>query len=69
MIVPQGENYEKRYELMQQMEDRVRENKRNGHVVIAAGIADYEPARDSSVVDVFQRADSRMYDNKSALKH
>jgi GGDEF domain-containing protein len=37
-------------------------------VVIACGIAEFDPARDKGVTDVFERADSAMYENKKALK-
>ena len=68
VVVPQGENLENRYTLMKQMENRVRDNQKTGKVVIAAGIADFDPVNDASVADVFQRADSRMYENKNSLK-
>ena len=41
---------------------------KNGDVVIACGIAEYNPQEDRSVEDVFARADAMMYENKKALK-
>lgn len=36
-----------------------------GQVVLAAGMASYVPGTDNSYMDVFQRADEKMYKNKS----
>ena len=36
--------------------------------VIAVGISEYEPGSDSTVADVFERADRKMYENKRQLK-
>jgi GGDEF domain-containing protein len=41
-------------------------HKQTGEVVIAAGISRFN--MDSSVADVFKRADEAMYDNKRLLK-
>ena len=67
-VVLQGEDYAQRDALLASLKNRVLENRENGSVVIAAGMADYEPDRDASTAAVFERADSRMYENKSALK-
>jgi GGDEF domain-containing protein len=40
---------------------------RTGGVVIACGMAKYEG--DAAVAQVFERADQRMYENKSELKN
>lgn len=37
-------------------------------VSIASGVAVFDPEKDSSVEDVFKRADKEMYDNKVAMK-
>ncbi len=67
-VVLQGEDHVQRDALLETLKSRVLENQRIGGVVVAAGMADYEPGRDTSVASVFERADSRMYENKSALK-
>ena len=67
-VVLQGEDHAQRDALLETLKSRVLENQKIGGVVVAAGMADYEPGRDTSVASVFERADSRMYENKSALK-
>ena len=37
-------------------------------VIVASGIAVYDPAEDHTVADVFKKADEQMYRNKKALK-
>ena len=37
-------------------------------VVIAAGMADFDPEKDASLADVVSRADAKMYENKKSLK-
>ena len=68
VVVLQGSDYENRRELMQQMEEIIQKNKENDQVVIASGLAEFVPGTGSSVREVFELADSRMYENKAALK-
>jgi len=68
VVVPQGENYDDREAIMARMRGMIEENRRRGDVVIAAGMADFDRASDTTVAQVFERADGRMYENKSALK-
>ena len=37
-------------------------------VVLASGMAEYQPEIDSFVSDIFERADKDMYANKESLK-
>ena len=67
-VVLQGEDYAHRDALLEMLKSQALKNRGNGDVVVAAGMADYEPGRDASVASVFERADSRMYENKSVLK-
>ena len=67
-VLLQGSDYENRRELMDKMRAQVLENQKNGEVVIASGISDYIPGTDTSVSQVFERADGLMYEDKSALK-
>ena len=46
----------------------VRAHRRQGLVTVAAGLSLYDPARDRSVQDVFERADSAMYENKKKFR-
>ena len=46
----------------------VEENMRDGRVVVASGMAVYQPGVDTSYNDVFRKADRRMYERKMQLK-
>ncbi|MBR1855158.1 MAG: GGDEF domain-containing protein [Lachnospiraceae bacterium] len=62
-------DYSDRAELFKKLREQVLENKAKGEgPVIATGMADYIPQTDTEVTDVFERADSEMYENKRQLK-
>ena len=67
-VIVQGKDYADRQALMEEMAQQVAENRENGGVVVASGIAEYIPGTDLSVAGVFDRADALMYQNKAALK-
>lgn len=68
-VVLRGEDYENREKLLAGLQRRVEENIRISEgPVIASGMAEYQPEKDRLVGDVFTRADSRMYENKTYLK-
>ncbi len=62
-----GSDYERREEILSELNTTVDQNRKNGGVVIAAGMAEYE-AGDQQLRDTFRRADKRMYERKSQLK-
>ena len=64
-----GSDYENRQVLMEKLVDQSSENSRNGGVVIAIGMADYDKSKDQQIEEVFKRADAAMYENKMQLKH
>jgi len=64
----EGADYEQRNELFESLDSRSAENARGGGMVIAAGMAEYEPD-DKHLFDVFSRADKRMYERKNQLKN
>ena len=66
MVIAQGSDYENLDALIAQLMEQNGEAMKNGGVVIACGMARREG--DESVAPVFERADQRMYENKSALK-
>ncbi len=68
VVVLRGSDYEQRHELLETIRATISENKKNGDVVIATGLSVFDPAKDTTVNDVFQRADDLMYTNKSELK-
>ena len=65
-VIAQGNDYACIEELVGRMSDHNAEAARNGGVVIACGMAKSE--NDSSVAPVFERADQKMYVNKTELK-
>ena len=51
--------------------DRINEDNlkaSEGDAVIAIGMSDYDPDKDSNISEVFERADAAMYENKRNLK-
>ena len=68
-VILRGEDYENRERLLSELKRQVEDNLRIGKgPVVASGIAEYRPKEDCSVGDVFNRADSRMYEDKLRLK-
>ena len=65
-VLCQGDDLSCIDELMKSMNDHNEEALENGGIVIAIGMAAYE--QDEKVAHVYERADRRMYENKSDLK-
>lgn len=61
-------DYWVRERIMQQFDSRMVENAASGGLVVAGGIADYIKGKDTSCMDVFERADQQMYLRKRELK-
>ena len=68
VVLLRRRDWEKRDELMETLADKNRKNQETGGVIIASGLADFDPERDKCVADVFKRADATMYENKKRLK-
>ena len=68
VAVLEGSDYRDRESLIAIMDDRAEANALIGGPVVAAGMATFDPQRDTSALTVFERADERMYERKSALK-
>ncbi len=64
----EGEDYKERGVLLTLFNDKVENNIRGGGVVVSCGMSKYDPDKDSSFDDIFQRADKKMYEQKSKLK-
>ena len=65
-----GNDYLSRQELMDRLRSQVLENKKAGTgVILASGMAEYNPESDSFVSDIFERADKEMYEDKQRLKY
>ena len=67
-VLLQGSDYESRQALMAALDEQVLEHIKLGEVVVSAGMAAYVPGEDSSVHEVFERADALMYQRKRELK-
>lgn len=69
VVFLRGSDFSSRKELMEKLRSKVIENKKNGDgVVLASGMAEYQPETDSFVSEVFDRADKEMYADKQRLK-
>lgn len=65
-VISQGKDHERIKELMGKMEDYNTEASHRGGIVIACGMSEFD--HDACVAQVFERADHKMYENKSILK-
>ena len=68
VVFMEGEDYEDRQHLMSVLDETADANNLSGGVVIASGISDFAGDIDTSVHQVFERADSLMYIRKKELK-
>ncbi len=69
VVFLRGSDYAERNKLFANLKERVLENIRlHSGPVIAAGLAVYDPENDFRLKEIFDRADSRMYEDKSKLK-
>ena len=68
-IILRGTDYENRDRLVSAIRRQVEDNIRLGEgPVVASGLAEYRPGEDSSVEEIFIRADKLMYKEKARLK-
>lgn len=69
VVFIEKDSYNDRHSLLERLHSQVMENlKKKSGPVIAAGMAYFERSSDRKVSDVFDRADTKMYENKSRLK-
>lgn len=69
VTILKGQDFINRESLISQLRKQVEENIRIGEgPVVASGLAEYRPGIDQSVEEVFNRADSLMYEDKVRLK-
>ena len=61
-------DYWVRERIMHQFDTRMEENAATGGLVIAAGISDFVKGKDTSCIEVFERADQQMYLRKRKMK-
>lgn len=68
-VVLRGQDFENRTSLIASLRRQVEENIRIGEgPVVASGLAEFQPVSDRTVEDVFNRADTHMYAEKTRLK-
>lgn len=64
-----GQDYDNREALLRTIREASMAHRKQGAgVIVAAGIALYDPQADHTVADVFKKADEQMYENKKELK-
>ena len=68
VVILHGSDHLNRKDLVQALHDRSVEHIRTKEVVVSGGLSDYRPGADVSFHDVFERADTRMYEEKKLLK-
>ena len=69
VVLLRGHDYEKRKDLMKAFYNRQVDNRHNGLVTLAFGMSDFDMDKDLTVQDVFERADSLMYEEKNRFKN
>ena len=69
VAVVDGEDYDRLEELTEQLKKESAANKRSrSGPVVAVGAASFDPEKDNCADDVYQRADSLMYEDKKDIK-
>ena len=68
VVILTGSDFENREQLMQELDQNNRKNLLTGELVVANGLAEFDPSQDTCTNDVLQRADNSMYENKMQLK-
>ena len=68
VIFLRGDDFTARKKLMENLQEQILDNIKTGKgIILASGMADYDPNIDSLVSDIFDRADKEMYENKQKL--
>lgn len=69
VAVVKGGDYENRDELLDRFRSEVQRSRESGSgPIVASGLSVFDDEKDTKVSDVFERADSLMYENKKHLK-
>ena len=69
VVILRGQDFDNRNRLVQELKRKVEDHIHLGEgAIVATGLAEYQPFKDSCVEDVFVRADNRMYGDKTRLK-
>ncbi|MBQ7503670.1 diguanylate cyclase [bacterium] len=68
VAILEGEDFERREELLSAFEKQMDANLKQGKVSIASGYSSFDPAQDKSYHTVMKRADNNMYQRKRQMK-
>ena len=68
VVILRGQDFTHRDSLMEQLRQTLDENRRDGVLLLASGISEFDPQKDMRVQDVFERADTLMYADKELCK-
>lgn len=69
VVILEGDDYKNRASILGAFDLKIEKNVKNDKVVVATGMSEFDPQRDSCFKNVFERADSIMYQRKRILKH
>ena len=62
------EDYKYKDKLIEQFNNQVEKNLKEGKVVVSCGYAEFNPQTDKKYQNIFERADKNMYERKKELK-
>lgn len=68
VVISEGEDFEKRYELLAELNRVAEENAKKKDAVVAAGLSDFVADTDQNLRMIFERTDLLMYQRKKELK-
>lgn len=68
VVLLAGRDYENRSILMRELHQLSSAHITTDEAIVSAGLAEYDPGRDHSVREIFERADATMYQDKTLLK-
>ena len=69
VAILEGEEFDRREEIMANFDKEIDINEKNHGVIVSSGIAVYDSSIDNTFIQVFARADSKMYARKRYLKN
>ncbi len=69
VVFLRGDDYSNKENLMNSLRAQVQKNLKSGSgPILASGMAEYTPEKDTFISEIFERADKAMYKNKRELK-
>ncbi len=68
VVILTGDDFDNRRKLSEKLTNTIHEGKWPGGIIIACGVADFQPGHDIELKTVFDRADQVMYETKKRLK-